>query len=69
VDELAELLRAGGGEKLVRERVTALSESERLSLREALAEPEFVCHQTPERRRFVRSFLSVVLIVLSRSCP
>ena len=40
VDELAELQRAGGGEKLVRERVAALSESERRSLREALAEPE-----------------------------
>jgi hypothetical protein len=42
VDELAELQRAGGGETLVRERVAALSEAERRSLREALAEPELV---------------------------
>src|SRR5262245_56922921 len=42
VDELAELQRAGGGERLVRERVAALSERDRRSLREALAEPELV---------------------------
>jgi hypothetical protein len=42
VDELAELQRAGGGEKLVRERVSALSEGDRRRLREALAEPELV---------------------------
>jgi hypothetical protein len=42
VDELAELQRAGGGETLVRERVAALSEAERRTLREALAEPELV---------------------------
>jgi len=42
VDELAELQRADGGEKLMRERVEALSKSERRRLREALAEPELV---------------------------
>ena len=42
VDELAQLQRAGGGEKLVRERVAALSEGERRGLREALREPELV---------------------------
>jgi len=42
VDELAELQRAGGGENFVRERVAALSESERRGLREALSEPELV---------------------------
>jgi hypothetical protein len=42
VGELAELQRAGGGEKLLRERVAALSEGERRGLREALSEPELV---------------------------
>ena len=42
VDELVELERAGGGETLVRERVAALSESERRVLREALGEPMVV---------------------------
>jgi hypothetical protein len=41
-DELAELQRAGGGDRLLRERVAALSAGERRALREALAEPEFV---------------------------